>query len=175
MLAKIRKLNKYRYQIVEKITVPIVSDRLKKALSDTGLTVNHPYYSIDSSGVTANDLYAWDGVTGAINTKNLRIASLIHDIGCQAVNDGRLPKSFRSAFDREYYEQAELYGVNKLRRILHYIAIRIWGMIPIVIEREHYSNIYSIKIEDKWINYVYYLYSNWIVTVFNKRFISTKF
>ncbi len=157
MQAKLRDITRYRHESSGETKVPIVSSQLRESLAKCSahlhytqtIEINHPFYFINKFEVIAKDRYAWDGATGAINTKNLRIPSLIHDIGCQAINSGYLPRSLRPAFDREYYEQCELYGVNKLRRLIHYVAISLWGLVPKSSVKEQYAILYSVEIKSK--------------------------
>lgn len=126
---KYRVLHPYRYQITDDCAVPILSGALISALRDME-TVRHPFFEITRRAVLVRAGYAWDGATGVLfQTANLRVPSLIHDIGCQAVNLGMLPRDFRAAFDAEYYAQALEYGVSKPRAMAHFAAIRLWGMI----------------------------------------------
>lgn len=142
-----RDVTHYRFDVWKDTGIPIVSPDLKKALLVMDHPIIHPYYVIDKDTVYAKAEYAWDGATGVLRqTKNIRIPSLIHDIGCQAINNGQLPRSVRKAFDKEYYEQCRLYGVCSLRRLLHYVGIRLWGLIPKTKEVESYAKIHGIVI-----------------------------
>lgn len=140
-----RKLKGYRYQISKPVTIPVVSKQLREALAEVN-NVIHPYFEIRSTTVWARDLYAWDGATGAINTKDLIVPSIIHDIGCQAINNGLLPRTLRKPFDKEYYHQSLLYGVCKERALAHYLVISAWGKIPKDKEDEDYAKKHSIVI-----------------------------
>lgn len=142
-----RDVTYYRFDVLKDTTIPIVSSVLKKALLSLDHPIVHPYYVIDKDYICAKTTYAWDGATGVLRqTKNIRIPSLIHDIGCQAINNEQLPRSMRKAFDKEYYEQCRLYGVCLLRRLLHYVGIRLWGLIPKAKEVESYAKIHGIVI-----------------------------
>lgn len=125
----IRDRKTWRYDIVEPNMVRFRSSKLAAAMR--GFNVHRPFYTISQEGVFAERGYAWDGATGVLRqTENLRIPSLVHDIGCQAVNTGALPRRFRPLFDYEYYLQSRLYGVSEFRAQLHYAAISLWGMFP---------------------------------------------
>lgn len=127
---KYRNVDIYRYQITEDCSVPVLSPDLLRALRNIE-TIRHPFFEITRQAVLVRAGYAWDGATGVLfQTENLRVPSLIHDIGCQAVNLGMLPRDFRAAFDAEYYAQALEYGVLKARAIAHFAVIRLWGIIP---------------------------------------------
>lgn len=140
-----RKLNKYNYQIVKDVKIPIFNDRLKKHLFKIG-TIEHPYYTLNYNYVLAKALYAWDGATGIPDTPKLMIPSLIHDIGCQSVNNEIINFSFRKEFDKEYYYQVLAYGLNKEIALVQYLAIRGWGMIPKDKDKEEFSKVNTILI-----------------------------
>lgn len=125
-----QELHPYRYRLYERAELPFMNKELAKAAASVSI-VNHPYFTISKDGVSAAAAYAWDGATGVLfQGKELVVPSLIHDIGCQAVNLKMLPRSFRSLFDREYYLQSLAYGVGKPRAEIHYAAIRAWGVVP---------------------------------------------
>lgn len=126
---KIRDLNSYRHLIAEPDPIPVLNRDLRVLLYRY-TEVKHPFFLITPNEVMPAKEYAWDGATGAVNTTDLRIPSLIHDIGCQAVNLGLLPFEARALFDREYYLQCRLYDVPWVRARAHYLVIRAWGMFP---------------------------------------------
>ena len=128
---KYRKLGpRYRYVLTEDCYIPVTNKRLCGALY-SHQQPPHPFFEITPRFVLAKAGYAWDGATGALkNGENLVIPSLIHDIGCQAVNLKLLPTDFRPKFDLEYYQQCRLYGVLWVRAKVHYLAISLWGKIP---------------------------------------------
>ena len=138
-----RRLAGYRYQVMGQVEIPFKNG----AFWTLPNPVNHPFFMILPDRVIAKSAYAWDGATFAINTKNLIVPSLIHDIGCQAVNLGLLPRKYRAEFDLEYFLQAEAYGVCMPRAAFHFAVIRLWGMIP---KRERgiapYAKVYSVRV-----------------------------
>lgn len=154
---KTRDLKNYDHQVFESVRINVVSDKLKKMLSKMDGKISHPFYTIDQNGVWAKEFYAWDGVTGSKDSKYLRVASLTHDIGCQAVNNKALPREFRAAFDREYYEQSLLYNPYtkgsfgfyfvKIRALIEYGFIRLWGLIPKGKEKDKYAIIHHITLK----------------------------
>lgn len=157
MELKTRELLNYDHQVFEAVTIRPVSDKLKKMLSTLDKPVIHPYYRIDKEGVWAKELYAWDGVTGSIDSDYLRVASLVHDIGCQAVNNKVLPREFRAAFDMEYFVQSLLYNPYSkgsflynlvvIRSFFEYCMVRLWGLIPKGKEKDKYSIIHRITLK----------------------------
>lgn len=110
-------------------------------------TTRHPFFEIERRAVLVRAGYAWDGATMAVNTDSLIVPSLVHDIGCQAVNLDLLPFELRACFDAEYYAQSLAYDVPKIRAAIHYAAVRFWGTIP---KREKaaapYADVSDIKI-----------------------------
>lgn len=106
-----------------------MSPELLRALRDAE-TIQHPFFEIGRRAVLIRAGYAWDGATMAVNTGSLIVPSLIHDIGCQAVNLALLPFEFRACFDAEYYTQSLAYDVPKIRAAIHYVAVRFWGTFP---------------------------------------------
>ena len=143
-----QKIINYRYRIAdESVTIMFHNKELVKSLKQHNQHKFHPYFQINSFSVEAKVSYCWDGATFTLNTPNLIIPSLMHDIGCQAINLGHLPRECRKHFDREYYEQCLLYGVNKYRANLHYVCIRLWGMIPKSESLAPYAKKFTIKIK----------------------------
>lgn len=143
-------LRPYFYELVEPQTVRFRNSRLVERLR--GVEVRHPYFTINQEGVTAavteTGGYAWDGATGVMfQTEDLMVPSLVHDIGCQAVNMRLLPFACRALFDDEYRKQCEAYGVPRWRRDLHWGVIRLWGTVR---KKEpaasDYSKVYELKV-----------------------------
>lgn len=125
---KDRKL--WRFTTETPCFIPFASTGIRLKLADCGV-IKDPFFTISAEGVSAEAEYSWDGATGALwQSKNLRVASLVHDIGCQAINAGLLPRSVRPAFDYEYRQQVLKYGMSPMRAELHYAVISLWGKIP---------------------------------------------
>jgi len=138
---KDRKL--WRFTTESPCLIPFASIGTRLALKDIDV-IAHPFFSITRNGVQVEAEYSWDGATGALRqSKNLIVASLVHDIGCQAINAGVLPRSLRPVFDYEYRQQALKYGMSPLRAELHYAAISLWGKIP---KREGIPNYTKVEL-----------------------------
>lgn len=155
----IKEISKYKHLVYKDIELPIISESLKNALSILDEPIVHPFYIISKDGIFIRNQYAWDGATYVLNdSKYLRIPSLIHDVGCQAVNNHLLDHTFRKHFDREYFELSLLYNPFKetfisflvtLRACLHFTFTRLWGLIPKGKEKDKYANIYCIPVKEK--------------------------
>lgn len=146
-----KNLSGYRYEAKAPCFIPFASTRT--VLASQNQNIEHPYFKITNDGVFVKTGYAWDGATGVLwQSKNLRVPSLVHDIGCQAVNLGLLPQSMQAIFDYEYRQQALKYGVSPLRAETHYAAILAWGEVKklgLIKTREStakYAEIHEIKI-----------------------------
>ena len=125
---KYKDVHSYRYRVNDDVFIPFLNDDMKHAMSFLDI-VNHPYFVINKDGVFANKNYAWDGATYAINTKNLIIPSLVHDILCQAISLGLLDRKYRPLADKEYHLRCLESGVSKTRAAIQYIAIRIYATV----------------------------------------------
>lgn len=93
-------------------------------------TVNHKYFTWNYNGtITCNVGYQWDGATGGIDTDNFMRGSLWHDVGCQCVAEGLLPKSYRKAIDKMLYRILSNDGMSGFRRTYVYYMIRLYVKI----------------------------------------------
>ena len=82
------------------------------------------FYSIEQSGlVTVVSGYCWDGATKALDSLDFMRGALIHDIGCQAIIEGRLPYEFKGAVDRELIKICDKDGMSKMRQWYVYKAV----------------------------------------------------
>jgi len=123
-----KDIHSYRYRVSDDVFIPFLNDDLKHSLSFLDIVI-HPYFVINKDGVYARKNYTWDGATYAINTKNLIVSSLVHDILCQAISLGLLDRKYRAQADKEYYLRCLDSGVSKTRATIQYIAIRAYATI----------------------------------------------
>lgn len=92
--------------------------------------IDRPFYSITKTGlVTAKFGYAWDFATGAIDTDDIKRASLIHDILYQAIGEGYLPRVFREDADKELRKICREDGMSLIRSWYVYRAVRTFGCL----------------------------------------------
>lgn len=131
MSATIHYQEGYKYQLVE--TYKIKTDLHPPE------TVRHPLFSIQKNGmITIKAGYAWDGASGpAIDTRNFMRGSLVHDIGCQAVNEGLLPKHFRPKFDKLLRKICREDGMSWIRAWYVYRAVLWFGKVTAKIGVPH--------------------------------------
>lgn len=91
-------------------------------------TIHTPWIQLYSTGVlTINRGYAWNGATGAVNTKTFICASLVHDALYQLIRLGLLEPSARRAADRELRRIAREDGMGRFRAAYVYAAVRLFG------------------------------------------------
>ena len=93
--------------------------------------IDEPYYSLDENGIiTAKQGYCWDGATGGIDTPNFMRGSLFHDICCQMINEGRLPRSYRKKCDKLLYKILREDGMNIIRaKWVVYNSVRAYAKL----------------------------------------------
>jgi len=76
--------------------------------------------------------YAWDGPTGAIDTKNSMKASAAHDALCQLVQCGLLSRSWKYEADQTYVKICVIAGMSRARAFMHgfIISMHNWTKTP---------------------------------------------
>lgn len=94
-----------------------------------GLAVNNWVYLNEDGLVTINDGYAWDGASGAIDTKSIMRASLVHDALYQMIREG-LP-IVRKEADKELYRICRESGMWWIRAQYIYWAVRLFGKVAL--------------------------------------------
>lgn len=88
----------FKYQLAETYTLhtPIV-----------GEVINDDYFTLEEDGIlTVKKGYAWDGASGpTFDSKSSMRPSLIHDVFCQAMRDGRLDYERWQDTVNEFFKQ----------------------------------------------------------------------
>lgn len=125
---KYKDIHSYRYRVSDDVFIPFLNDDLRHSMSFLDIVI-HPYFVINKDGVYARRNYTWDGATYAINTKNLIVPSLVHDILCQAISLGMLDRKYRAQADKEYYLRCLEAGVSKTRAMVQYALIRVYATL----------------------------------------------
>lgn len=75
-----------------------------------GYLIEDGFFTLKLDGILSIKRgYTWDGASGAIDTKSILRASLVHDIFCDLINKGRLPKAIQKLVDRELVKIIEEY------------------------------------------------------------------
>lgn len=92
--------------------------------------IDHPYFKLGLDGVVVGEVgYEWDGATGGVDTDNFMRGSLYHDIFCQSIGEGLLPKTYRKAADKMLYDILSEDGMSGFRRTYIYHMIRLYVRI----------------------------------------------
>ncbi|HXK56874.1 MAG TPA: DUF1353 domain-containing protein [Gammaproteobacteria bacterium] len=73
--------------------------------------------------------YIWDFATGAVDTPDMVVPSLVHDAFCDLINAGEIPKSCQSKADRHFMALMKQYNVAFARRWWVYLAVRAYSLI----------------------------------------------
>jgi hypothetical protein len=79
-----------------------------------------------SGQLQLEDGFTWDYGTGAIDTKAVRYASLMHDALTDLIRQGELHRSYRKAIDKEYLRFLKEAGMWFPRRMWQYHWIRFY-------------------------------------------------
>lgn len=123
----------YKYQLVEEFNLNLQGffddDFFSLVLGD--------YIRIYNSILFVAKGYAWDGGTGAVDTKLLMIPTLVHDVLYQLMRNDKLPQTYREKADKllkdMYIESARKHGswIQKKLAVVRaqyiYLAVRIAG------------------------------------------------
>ena len=103
------KYIKCKFSVVEDFSVPTFIN---------GFHIESRFSTLHKDGtLDVKAGWAWDGASGAIDTKNILIPSCIHDIFCWLINTGKLPAYLQSLVDAythffHRYNDAPLLVVN---------------------------------------------------------------
>lgn len=90
------------------------------------VSISHEFFTIGATGiVVVHAGYAWDGSTGAADTRSSMAASLLHDCLCQAVQLGLLDPKWKPEADMEYFRLCVLKGMWRIRAAARLFAITV--------------------------------------------------
>ena len=87
--------------------------------------ISTPFINLSVEGwLSIGEGYAWDGMSGAIDTRNSRLGSLVHDALYQLMRQGHLSFKQRSNIDRIFYQILLAKGMWKWRAWYIYKTVR---------------------------------------------------
>jgi hypothetical protein len=113
---KIRYVEGFKYQLAEDVTIqtPI-----------KGVRIDDPYFTLAIDGtLTVRRGYAWDGASGpTYDSKSSMRASLVHDVFCQAMRDGRLSFIHQDAVNLLFRQHCIEDGMWSLRAAAWHAAV----------------------------------------------------
>ncbi len=130
------KIGRFAYQLMEDVSVktPIC-----------GYNIDTNLYSLDPDGtLTGKKYYAWDGPSGAINTKDFIVGSLFHDILCDAVNEGLVSMSHQCLADDLMLNINRDQKMHWFRRAYTYLVVRGFQVSK---KKRTIRKYYSIKLK----------------------------
>lgn len=81
--------------------------------------------------LTVRKGYAWDGATGAVDTKTILPGSLPHDALCQLINAGLLEPFRRERADAFFQEINAACGMEPARRWWTWLGVRKLAWLPV--------------------------------------------
>lgn len=126
------KNTKWKFRMTDKYTHGLRKLSIEKpfehCITRTGQSVRSPVFSGNNTSLTFYKDYSWDGASGpAIDTKNTRRASLVHDGLYQAMRLKRLPRHLKEAADAEMMLILEEDGMGWIRRLLWRVGLLFAG------------------------------------------------
>lgn len=97
-----------------------------------GVDITAPYARLFGGQLNIMERYAWDGASFFLFTwfgtpKAWLLASLIHDVLYQLMQDGLLDLSYRKHADTLFYHILRAHGVNVVFAYLAYLAVKFCG------------------------------------------------
>jgi len=120
-IARYRKLNKYKYQLVSEFAIAIEL----KPVED----IETPFVKLTKDGfLTITVHYAWDGATRCPDFASLMRGALVHDALYQLMRLGKLEyRTDRLSADRIFWKFCLADGMNRLLARIVFLAVRWLG------------------------------------------------
>lgn len=115
-----RKLNIYKYQLMEAYSVKI---------GVTGKNISTPFIDLDAEGkLTIKKGYAWDGPSGpTFDTKSFMRGSLVHDALYQLLRGRHLEQELRKFADDLMKKMCREDGMFFIRAWYTHLGVRFFG------------------------------------------------
>ena len=112
-----RDLKKYKHQTLEPFEIEV-------ELPSVG---GNEYVWIQSGFLHIEPMYAWDGASGGIDTKDFRAASLVHDCLYQLIREGFLKLEHREYADDLLRKICLQQGMWSFRAWYVWKTVRMFG------------------------------------------------
>lgn len=104
-----------------------VWEKLEVQTIITGYHVKSDQVELFESGLLVVEKgYAWDGATGAVDSKSIIFASCIHDILCGFINSGLLPVFVQALADEQFRLIEQQGKMPWIRRMWTYLGVRTY-------------------------------------------------
>ncbi len=134
---KYRSLSGYKYQVTETFSerVPLFAD----------VEVIHTHFTLIGGTITIFAGYCWDGASGpTIDTKNSMTPSAVHDALYQMIRSGLLPPDRQGDADYEIDRLSRERGMSKLRRLVWFNGLSLFGFNAAKLRKEEPQDIILI-------------------------------
>jgi hypothetical protein len=93
----------------------------------TGYRISSRWYELYEDGqLFIRAGFPWDGATGAFDTRSIIGPSAVHDIFCELINAGLLPRHMQALVDEQFRLHEALEKMGWLRRMWTYFAVRVY-------------------------------------------------
>ncbi len=121
---------KWKFRVITKCSYTLRTLTLTRSFSHcctkNNQVTNQPIFSGDGRVLTFHVGYSWDGASGlAIDTRNTRCASLVHDGLYQAMRLGLLPRDMKALADEEMLLILEEDGMSGARRWFWKLGLKV--------------------------------------------------
>lgn len=115
-----RKLNRYKYQLMDAYDIKI---------GIKGYTVETSHLNLDVTGqFEISKGYAWDGPSGpTVDTLNFMRGSLVHDALYQLIRIEKIPYRYRAYADLLLKKICLEDGMSSFRANYVYLAVKLFG------------------------------------------------
>lgn len=105
----------------------VVSEDIEYDTIVYGFDIDREYFTLRPDGtLRVRKGFFWDGATGALDTDNFMDASLVHDIFCILVNEGRVPRWIQALADEMMRLMTLKHGMPWIRRMWTYLVVRFY-------------------------------------------------
>ena len=122
-----KRICHYKYELLEDVAF-ITPLRISLYSYDVERDENSRWLVLRSCGeLLILKGYAWDGASGAMDTRSIMRGSLVHDGLYQLMREGGLPLSYRKSADKLLRRMCREDGMFWLRAWWVYWAVRIFG------------------------------------------------
>lgn len=115
-----KKRKKYKYLLENEYIIPVDIKPKKDIDAD--------FFVLTTAGeLTIKERYAWDGASGASDTRTIMRGALVHDALYQSMREGYLDREYRKKADEIFRDICLTDGMSKPYAWMVYNAVRLCG------------------------------------------------
>lgn len=120
---------KYKYMVASTARFPVPPSIALELSGVDAVVMRARVGAVDIARITSTDVwvyprYCFDGPTGGLDTKNFLDGSLVHDVLCQAIDEGRLSPSNQIKADALMRSVNLSHGMSRARAWWTWYAVR---------------------------------------------------